>query len=546
MPATLEQTAVLPAEGGAGTDGGRRPEAADGREAPGGSKAGSISQSPDSDIQRKGGVDGDPERILNLRRQLALQRSINAAIKADGHRFYRPHPKQDAFHRAGKFKRRAAFAGNRFGKSQLGAAEDAAWLRGERVWYPEYDPARTAGIPRHPVKGLVIVQDWDKCDEIWTSQRGDRQGKIWKYLPSSFVKSTNRNHSGCIDTIECANGSVLRFDTVKSWMSNPMGAESSDWDFVHVDEPCPEGMFKGVARGLIDRYGSAWFTLTALSEPWIVDMFHENGFNTPLRDGFWSVTGTIYDNPHLPREAIAEFERTLTEDEKQCRLFGIPLHLAGLVYKSFRYDRHVLVDPPVGWNSVEDPPESYTIHIRIDPHPQVPHAVLFCAVSPLGYRFYFRDIFMHGTVEEIAREIRAITAHRNVGSIKIDPIAFNEDQNNPGTTWAAQFIRAGVPVDKARKDLDAGIVKVNQELQRTNPQVIWFTQSCRRTLWEIQRYCWDPRGLNKPVDRDDHMMENLYRMELDNPWWTDQRNYNIPIEDIVVDSTDTDPIEIGL
>jgi len=34
-----------------------------------------------------------------------------------------------------------------------------------------------------------------------------------------------------------------------------MGSESSDFDFVHVDEPCPEPMYKAAARGLIDRNG---------------------------------------------------------------------------------------------------------------------------------------------------------------------------------------------------------------------------------------------------------------------------------------------------
>jgi len=486
-----------------------------------------------------------PELVLNLQQQISTQRKLNKALKADPLQFYRPHSGQDQFHRS-CFKRRAVFAGNRWGKSQCGCAEDISWLRGFRAFYPEGDPGRTAAIPRHPVKGLVITQDWDKVDEIWTSQRGDRPGKIWKYMPQGFVSSNKhvrRNHSGAIDMIECANGSVLRFDTVKSWMANPAGSESSDWDFIHVDEPCPEGMFKGTARGLIDRGGYAWFTLTALTEPWIVDMFHENGYGTTLRDGFWSITGSTYDNPYLTADSIADFEKLLTEDEKQCRLQGVPLHLAGLVYKNFKYAKHVLHEPPLGWLAIDDPPDDYTIHIRIDPHPQVPHCVLFCAVSPLGYRFYFADIFQSGTVPEIAKAIKARCAKRHIASVKIDPIAFNEDQNNPGTTLASQFVRNGIYVTKARKDLEAGIIKVNQELAR-DPQCMWFCVTVRRTLWEIQRYSWDLKGSNKPVDKDDHAMECLYRMELDDPWWSDNKNAGIHVDDIVITHTDTSPVKM--
>jgi hypothetical protein len=147
----------------------------------------------------------------------------------------------------------------------MGAAEDCAWLLHERPWYPPNHLARTGGIPQHPVKGLVITIDWDMVDAIWTSERGT-EGKIWKFLPPELIKSKKRNHSGAIDTVECTNGSLLKFDTVKSYMANPMGSESFDWDFIHVDEPSPEGMFKAQARGLVDRRGSAWFTLTPLRE----------------------------------------------------------------------------------------------------------------------------------------------------------------------------------------------------------------------------------------------------------------------------------------
>jgi hypothetical protein len=470
------------------------------------------------------------ELLLNLREQAEAKQALVSAMRADPLRFYVPHPKQDSFHRAAaSHNRRAVFAGNRFGKSQMGCAEDGAWLRGERIWYSKDDPSRVAGIPRHPVKGLVITTDWDKVDEIWTTERGDKPGKIWRVLPSGFVKNKKRNHSGAIDLIECANGSVLRFDTVKSFMANPQGSESSDWDFIHVDEPCPELMFKASARGLIDRRGAAWFTLTALSEPWISDLFDKGD-----KGQFWSCYGSTYDNPHLSREAIAEFECTLTDDERECRLHGIPLHKMGVIYKEFSQPKHVLKETPRGWASPLEPPLSFTLYVFIDPHPQTPHAVLFCAVSPLGQRFYYADIFVHCTVEALCMKIRELISGRRVGGVRIDPIAYVYD---PVTdrTMADEFARCGIPVEKATKDLVSGILRVQQELAR-DPQTVWFLPTASRTLWEITRYRWDqnPKRLNRPIDVDDHMMENLYRCELSSPTWIDPENYSSPVEELTI------------
>jgi hypothetical protein len=41
-----------------------------------------------------------------------------------------------------------------------------------------------------------------------------------------------------------------------------------------------------------------------------------------------------------------------------------------------------------------------------------------------------------------------------------------------------------------------------------------------RFLMEIEGYMWD-KDTQKPMDKDDHMMENLYRLMLLNTQWTE-------------------------
>ena len=477
----------------------------------------------------------DPDLLLLKRKQAELLRKKLALVKASGLAFYRPHPKQDAFHRAGiNFNRRFLRAGNRTGKSECGCSEDIAWLMNERIWYPESDPARRGGIPQRPVKGLTVTTDWDKVDEIWTGKHGEG-GKVWKKMPSGFVKKTYRNSLGVIDTIECANKSLWRFDTVRAFKSNQMGAESSDWDFNHYDEPGPEQMWKATSRGLVDRRGAAWFTCTLLNEFWINDKFLPMEGGGDANEGFhnsWVETASIYDNPYLSLEAIKEFEASLTDDEKQCRLYGIPLHLSGLVYKEFSRARHVLTSPPAGWTADYEPPMDWPIYVAIDPHPRTPHAVLFCTVDPFGRRYYWNNIFLHTSIADLSARIRAITKGRPVIWTKADPLAYVDDPITE-TNMALEFERCGVLVEKATKDLSGGILKVKAGL-RADPQEIFFTPTIGRTLWEIQRYCWDEET-DKPLDENDHMMENLYRLELSEPRWVDQKDVGRPVEDMVID-----------
>lgn len=488
-------------------------------------------------------IDENPELFIIRRQQAALMKKRIAAIKSNPMAFYRPHTKQDAFHQAGiRFKRRMVRAGNRFGKSEMGCKEDMAWNFGERAWYPADHPARRGGIPQHPVKGLLITTDWDKVDEIWTTERGDSPGKVWRSMPDGGLKSKKRNSIGCIDTIEFSSGSIMKFDTVKSFMSNPMGSESSDWDYIHVDEPCPEQMFKAAARGLIDRGGSAWFTLTPLSEYWINDYFFPADTGGKARDDVWAIDGSIYDNPYLPPDAIEEFIRLLTDDEKQCRVFGIPLHLTGLVYKEFSWDKHVLKDVPKGWASWTNPPANYTIYYAIDTHPRTAHAVLFLAVSPLGAMFVYNEIFEHTDIPGLTGLIRPVIDGRWTMTGQVEPGAWIEDQNDD-SSLATQLMEGGLNIEKAVKDPKRGILKA-KEVLKADPQTIYFSPVCRRTLWEIQRYAWDEKHVDKPMDKDDHMMEDLYRLLIKEPRWIDMTPSANPVDEQVIDRPEIEAADL--
>jgi hypothetical protein len=461
--------------------------------------------------------------MLDKRRELEMLKRRNELRKQNGMLCYKPHSKQELFHSLGNKKYRYVRTGNRFGKSDMGAFEDAAWAIGARLWLDPSDPNYGKGIPKRATKGLIVAIDWDKCEEIFTNMDdGLGRGKMWKALPRDHVMHQHRNHSGRIDKIvvKSIHGgrSTIYFDTVQSFQKNEMSQESSNWDWVHFDEPIPEAMWKGIARGLVDADGSAWFCCTPLNQPWINDFFLPNVMwpLDPDEINFFGedkavIVGAMRDNPYLTESAIASYEMTLTEDEKQCRINGIPLAMAGMVYKEFDHNRHVIRDIPTGWRAINDPPENYSIYFAIDPHPRTPHAVLFAAVAPTGEVFFFEELFEATYIKDLSEEIKKILVGRNLVKGICDPLAYIANPID-GTTMADEFFKQGVFFEKATKELSHGILETKKALAQDHN--LYFAESLYRTIWELEHYTWDSKKPNSPIDKDDHMMECLYRLVL--------------------------------
>lgn len=473
-------------------------------------------------------------REIEERRMLALLRERDKLKRENGLSFYRPHKKQLGFHSAAHFKYRFVRTGNRWGKSQCGTAEDLSFCIGERLFLPEDDPARSVGIPKRSVKGLIIVYDWDKAEEIFTNMtEGEEKGKIFQLLPKEHFVGVEKNGQGkiCKVLIKSKWGgiSTLHIDTVKSFLQNPMGQESSHWDFIHVDEPCPREMWIANSRGLMDKGGKAWFLCTPISEVWINDFFmpsrrlkiDESGGSSfgsvdKNYEKKWIMIGSSYDNPFVPDEEKNEFACSLTKEEAECRLMGRPTALAGMVYREYEPEEHNWNEdyPPHGWKSMEDVPKDYTIRYAIDPHPKTPHAVLFAATAPTGEVFFYAEIFEQCLIEDLCMKIHDVIGERHVELALCDPLAYTENPVD-GMTMADVMVDYGLDIVKAPKDLVRGIQEVRQALKQKMPNGkpwLRFMPQLAEVYYEFDHYVWDQKRLNKPVDKDDHMMECLYRL----------------------------------
>ena len=79
--------------------------------------------------------------------------------------------------------------------------------------------------------------------------------------------------------------------------------------------------------------------------------------------GFFWYKGSLYANPHLPKDYIETIEQIckINPDEEAPRLFGEFATLTGRVFKTFNREEHVI-------NALPDSADNYNWYVSIDPH----------------------------------------------------------------------------------------------------------------------------------------------------------------------------------
>lgn len=457
--------------------------------------------------------------------------------------YFHPSPKQLRFFQHSLCKRRAVFAGNRFGKTELGSVEDVSWLLGERRFFPEGSPLRRKGIPSYGVKILVIAEDWDLVGELFTNEaeKLGKAGKIMRYLPSDAKTSFHKNQNGIIDIIYVevildglVRKSAIFFDTVKSFKNNPKSFESKDWDLIHLDEPVPEELWKAISRGLIDRAGSLIALLTPLSEAWLYYMFSESVSENTEENGVWWCEASIWDNPTLTKEAIEDYFKNVADPaERACRETGRPLVQGNLVISTYDERKHLWQSEeptcplehkgvPAGWKDAYTPPKDYYCGYAIDTHPQTPTAVLFFAIAPQGQVFFYDELWIgdlkKDRISEVAKEIR-LRANKVSCELELcEPAAWNLDPET-GRCFADIFYENGLFVSKASKERTYAIQQTR--ILFASDRKVFVMSHCRNLRKELKR--WSFTREDKPEDKNDHFCECLGRIVV-----FDNLTYHIP------------------
>lgn len=432
-----------------------------------------------------------------------------AAKKANKIEFFiKPNPPQQKFIEAflnPQYKVLAYVGGNRSGKTTIGIILALCYLFGELPW----DKTPIVFPHSNPRKVRIVGQDFEK--HIKTVL----EPKLVEWWPQSRPVEVKKNNVGVkAFWKDEKTGSTL---DILSNMSESDVAEGWDGDLILYDEPPKRDMRIACARGLVDRQGREMFTMTLLKEAWIARevLKAQNEDGTPDTSVF--VThATIYDNVGygVTSAGVSQFEKTLTDEEKQSRLLGIPSYMSNIIWI---LDRNTHLRPrfPV--------PLDWIVDVQIDFHPAKPWAVQFLATTPQNFKWVVEEMWKHGNPKFMAEEIiRSI--HRNnyrIGAIEIDPLS-KGDSNNDETVFEIMrrtFNSFGYSLRPASKDKDNGIAVVRNWLKSENGMpTLYFFNDLKKTVEQVENWVVDPDTL-KPSKVDDDFCETLYRHGLRNTMW---------------------------
>lgn len=338
---------------------------------------------------------------------------------------------------------------------------------------------------------------------------------------------------------------------VMTYEQDPREFEGVTLGWAWFDEPPPEAIFKATVSRM-RQGGIIIITATPLAgSAYLYDAFakgnfkvqvtsEENGATTEyerkvayIEAGIESACKTHGVRGHLEHEHIMNMIAEYSEEEKQARIYGKFQHLVGLVFK--RWNRNIHTVRPFNIND-----RDYVVWEMLDPHPRTKDAVLWVAIDKKGRKFVVDELFVKpedGTPDLAAQIKRKASQYRVVKRI-CDPSAFIVNQHDhDGKSLAERLKDHGLsyePATKSRAMSDQRIMDalVYRKLEGTGEMIqapeVYIFNSCSVLIWEMEHYRWQElkgrsaetkEAPNRPVDKDDHMIENLGRCLIQEPAW---------------------------
>ena len=348
--------------------------------------------------------------------------------------------------------------------------------------------------------------------------------------------------------IKYNNGSMIEFMSTDQDLDAHGGSAR---DYIYVDEECPQEYWTENMMRIISTKGQMRIGATAVNGvTWTENEIWLKGEKGD--PDFYTIEMSTYDNPVNTPEIIDKIKRQCRDEvDVAIRIHGKRTLRGGHVYKMYREEYPWLIDP------FEVPKDKGFLIMAVDTHPAIPHAVLWIWVDYDGYRHPLVDekpnlyevacLFENGTIPQLSQFIRAEEQNnpylngRSHDICIADPSAWNESQTDVNKrSLYEQFVDNGIFAIKGSKRLtskvetEGGIYKVGELLTLeegyNHPRLMTFryypeeknrNKRMDYLLFEKRSYHFpDPRKAiqlgktqpQKPVDKDDHMMENERRI----------------------------------
>lgn len=473
----------------------------------------------------------------------SLAKSLLIRKKQNPHKFYIPNGKCEEFiEMVGHDKIFVSFfcAGNGVGKTALLAniVSEICFGRYDQGQFSNkwFDYPLFREPWKYPKKGR-IVSDPTTVNTVTVSE-------LKKWFPEREYYSEKRGKS--YDSWWYCNGGH-KFD-IMTYEQDAKEFESATLGWAIFDEPPPEAIYKATVSRMRTGGVIMIFATPLIGSAWMYDHLFASPDRVRLEDmdklkpgqrAIGVVEADIEDNcvEHgirgiLEHEHIVKMVNEYTEEEKLARASGKFQHLTGLVFKQFSRGIHVI--KPFAINK-----EDYTVYQALDPHPRNPDACVWIAVDRKGTCFVIDELYLSGKTKELASRINAKDDRYRVVSRVIDPSAFNDDQHrDKEKTLACSLEDYGIhyePASKKRTESDRKIRDAIEYEKKDGEMIfapkLYFFDTCVRTIWEMEHYQWaewtgktkDKKSPSeKPMDKDDHCIECIGRILIQDPTFEEQ------------------------
>lgn len=270
------------------------------------------------------------------------------------------------------------------------AYEEHTTIWGEKIYKPLF---KKFDLPNTRKRCRVWISCLNRPMQI---AAGGMQDTLMEMLPKPWIKEVHTLCGKYIIKIILVNGSVIEF---KSADVGRRGYQSATIDLFVADEAHTVDVIKeGMARsGLYPLK----FVYSYYPEPEPSTVWAHDAYIVPEMDGrtpdYRKVTTVNYiENSMIPKpQRDDQVQRWKDSGEYEQRVYGEFGDIAGLVYKTFRRNRHVinLMDIPEFRANGGEPPEHWAKFMAVDTHNSAKGcAALMCAIDPSnGRRIYFNE-----------------------------------------------------------------------------------------------------------------------------------------------------------
>lgn len=386
---------------------------------------------------------------------------------------YRPHDKQYKFHSSLKHTR-LYIGGNRSGKTTGGAVEMCYWLMKKH-------PYRALPLPEGPIRARACAVDFNYgVDAIIIPE-------IKRWLPPSFLvngsweDSYDKEHK----VLTLANKSFLEFRSYDQDLEKFAGTSRH---IIWCDEEPPQHIYNENMARLVDTNGYSMLTMTPVEGmSWVYDDLFLPGTEGTDED-IEVIEIEMTENPHLAKEAVDRFLKTLSPDERKARESGTFVTIGGKVFKAFQEEYHVI--DPVDPKTLLD----WQWYVSFDHGYNNPTAIEWHAVSPDNEVITFDEHYASEmTVKEHAAVFwEKVAAHGKEPDYIVGDPAMHQRNGVTGTSIVQEYAEAGIYIAEANNDVSSGVNKMQQYLRiRENGKSSWhISRSCPALIGEMKKLRW--------------------------------------------------------